>query len=425
MRLFLATSALAGAATLVSALAMAGCVGPAGEEGFSSEQKVVTTPTSDGGSSSHASSVSGGSSSSSSGSSGSSDGDGGAGASGDGGSGSSGGRSGDASTGSAPTTPTGPSITSFTGGVNLAGGEWNPQTLPGVVGTDYEYPTTAEVDALYAQGFRFFRIGFLWERLQPTLGSKSLDATELGRLATLVSYATAKGAYVDLDPQDFARYDGAVIGDGDGTAHPTAADFGDFWSLLATKFSADPKVIFGLMNEPNTMATELWLADANTAIASIRATGATNLVFVPGNGWTGAASWTSADDYGTANSDVMLGVKDPLENYMFEMHQYFDSDSSGTSAVCSGPSGPSRLAAATAWLEANHKKGFLAELAVSTDSSCAGWLDPTLSYLEQHQDAWAGWSWWAAGPLWGSYMFSIEPKVGAALALVPTLTSHL
>jgi endoglucanase len=367
MRLFLATSALAGAATIVSAIAMAGCVGPAGEEGFSSEQRVVTTPTSDGGSSSHASSVSGGSSSSSSGASGSSD----------------------------------------------------------AAGTDYQYPTTAEVDALYAQGFRLFRIGFLWERLQPTLGSKSLDSTELGRLATLVSYATAKGAYVDLDPQDFARYNGAVIGDGDGTAHPTAADFGDFWSLLATKFSADPNVVFGLMNEPNTMATELWLADANTAIASIRATGATNLIFVPGNGWTGAASWTSADDYGTANSDVMLGVKDPLENYMFEMHQYFDSDSSGTSAVCSGPSGPSRLAAATAWLEANHKKGFLAELAVSTDSSCAGWLDPTLSYLEQHQDAWAGWSWWAAGPLWGSYMFSIEPKVGAALALVPTLTSHL
>jgi endoglucanase len=25
---------------------------------------------------------------------------------------------------------------------------------------------------------------------------------------------------------------------------------------------------------------------------------------------------------------------------------------------------------------------------------------------------WQGWTWWAAGPWWGGYMFSIEPTNG-------------
>ncbi len=49
----------------------------------------------------------------------------------------------------------------------------------------------------------------------------------------------------------------------------------------------NPKVIFGLMNEPHDLPTENWLTAANVAIAAIRATGATNLITVPGNAFTG------------------------------------------------------------------------------------------------------------------------------------------
>lgn len=35
------------------------------------------------------------------------------------------------------------------------------------------------------------------------------------------------------------------------------------------------------------MPTELWFASVNPTIAAIRATGATNLILVPGNAWTG------------------------------------------------------------------------------------------------------------------------------------------
>jgi endoglucanase len=87
-------------------------------------------------------------------------------------------------------------------------------------------------------------------------------------------------------------------------------------------------VIFGLMNEPHSMATELWLNNANAAIAAIRSTGAENLVLVPGNAWTGAHSWNS-NWYGTPNSTVMLNITDSLNNYAYEVHQYLDSNSSG------------------------------------------------------------------------------------------------
>lgn len=66
---------------------------------------------------------------------------------------------------------------------------------------------------------------------------------------------------------------------------------------------------------------------------AIRATGATNVVFVPGVAWTGAHSW-NATFYGTPNAVVMATVRDPGNNYVFEVHQYLDSDSSGTNANC-------------------------------------------------------------------------------------------
>jgi len=32
-----------------------------------------------------------------------------------------------------------------------------------------------------------------------------------------------------------------------------------------------------------------------------------------------------------------------------------------------------------------------------------------LNYVDANADVWLGWSWWAAGPWWGNYMFTLEP----------------
>ncbi|MCI5220088.1 MAG: hypothetical protein D3914_13095, partial [Candidatus Electrothrix sp. LOE2] len=145
-------------------------------------------------------------------------------------------------------------------GVNLAGAEFGESNLPGTYDTDYIYPTSAEVDYYMSKGMNTFRLPFRWERLQLALFA-AFDAAELNRMDTFVDYATAKGAYVIIDPHNFQRYypdpadhqmsEQGLIGSDD---VPDTA-FADLWGKLATHYKGNARVIFGLMNEPNTMAT--------------------------------------------------------------------------------------------------------------------------------------------------------------------------
>jgi len=316
-----------------------------------------------------------------------------------------------------------PTLQGFFPGTNLSGAEFGSDRLPGVLGTDYIYPPHSDVDYFAGKGFRMLRIPFLWERMQPTL-DQALDPAQLALLQDLVTYATSRGAYALIDPHNYARYRGAVVGS-TGAGAPTSAQFGSFWGRLAPVFATDPRVVFGLMNEPHDMATELWLADANAAIAAIRAAGASNVIFVPGNAWTGAHSWTD-NYYGTPNSTVMLGVQDPIHNVIYEVHQYFDADFSGTHPDCTSTTiGSQSLAAFTQWMKDHSVRGFLGEFGSADNPTCAAALDDMLSFIDRNRDVWVGWTWWAAGPWWGNYMFSIEPANGQDKPQLATLLRHL
>jgi endoglucanase len=320
-----------------------------------------------------------------------------------------------------------PGLDGFYPGANLSGAEFGSGVIPGVINTNYTYPKDSEVDYFVSKGLRIFRLPFLWARLQPALDA-DLDAAELGRITKFVTYASSKGAKVLLDPHNYGRYNGKVIGYGDAGA-PTAEQFGAFWAKLATVFANDPQVIFGLMNEPHGMKTELWLDDANAAIAAIRKVGANNTIFVPGNGYTGAGSWVDSTWYGTPNDKVMLGVKDPIDNFVFEMHLYLDTDSSGTHADCkSATVGSERVTKVTEWLTTNKVRGFIGEFAVGENPICEAALEDLLTYIDKHRDVWVGWTWWGAGPWWPkTYMFSIEPNDGTNMdrPQLQTLMKHL
>ncbi|MDB4945706.1 MAG: hypothetical protein JWP97_5240 [Labilithrix sp.] len=314
-----------------------------------------------------------------------------------------------------------PSITTFIAGTNLSAMEFNSGKKPGKAFFDYGVPTHAEVDYFVGKGMRFIRLPFLWERVQPALDGP-LDAAYLGHITDLVTYITSKGAYALLDPHNYARYNGVVIGSATAGA-PTATQFGSFWATLAKVFSSNPKVVFGLMNEPEGIDGALWLADANTAIAAIRAAGARNVITVPGNNWTGAHSWVGG---ASSNGTVMLGVHDPLDNYIYEVHQYLDSDSSGTHEACvSSTAGSQALKSFTEWLHTNHKRAMLGEFGVANNATCLAGLDDMLAYMGKNEDVWAGYTYWSAGPWWGSYMYSIEPKNGVDAPQMTVLLKHL
>lgn len=145
------------------------------------------------------------------------------------------------------------------------------------------------------------------------------------------------------------------------------------------------------------------------AIDGIRAAGAsTQYIFVEGNAYTGAWSWTDTNDN-------MKGLTDTEDKIVYEMHQYLDSDSSGTSETCvSSTIGKERLESATEWLKTNNKKAFLGEFAGGVNSDCETAVKGMLSYMSENSDVWLGAEWWAAGPWWGTYMYSLEPTDGPA-----------
>lgn len=305
-------------------------------------------------------------------------------------------------------------------GVNLAGAEFGHEKLPGLHGTDYMYPSAASVAYYKAKGMNTVRLPFLWERLQPQLNQDFNDA-ELGRLKDFVGQVTSSGVTVMLDPHNYARYHGNLIGS---AAVPNSA-FADFWRRLATAFKGNDKVIFALMNEPHTMPTEQWLSAANAGLAAIRATGATQVVTVPGNAWTGAHSWLK-NTYGTPNGTVMKGIVDPGKNMVFEVHQYLDGDSSGMDKNCvSTTIGAERVSDFTNWLRTNGYRAILGEFAGGANDTCNQAVDGLLAHLEANADVWSGWTWWAAGPWWGDYMFSIEPKDNTDRPQMSVLARHL
>ncbi len=289
-------------------------------------------------------------------------------------------------------------------GVSLAGAEFSPGTLPGTVGTNYIYPAPASFNYFRAKGMDTARLPFLWERLQPTL-FQSFDVAELARVTNFVDQVTSTGATVVLDPHNYARYRGYLVGS---SAVPYTA-FADFWTRLANQFKGNARVVFGLMNEPNTMPTAQWLTAANAALAAIRSTGATNVVTVPGNAWSGAFSWF-ATWYGTPNATVMKDVVDPGNNMVFEVHMYLDSDSSGTSQVCVSPTiGSERLQTITAWMRSNGFRALLGEMGTPFNTTCNLAMADMLDYMQANADVWVGWTWWVAGPWWGNNALSIEP----------------
>src|SRR5437763_16490513 len=100
--------------------------------------------------------------------------------------------------------------------------------VPGVYGTDYTYPTHAEIDYSASKGLSVIRLPFLWERLQRAEYG-SLDATELGRLDDVVNYATGNGLKIEIEPHDYGYCFGALIG----SVQTPSSAFADFWGKLA------------------------------------------------------------------------------------------------------------------------------------------------------------------------------------------------
>jgi endoglucanase len=122
----------------------------------------------------------------------------------------------------------------------------------------------------------------------------------------------------------------------------------------------------------------------------------------------------------------MGNLTDSADKIIYEMHQYLDSDGSGTSATCvSSTIGAERIAAATTWLQENGKKGIIGEFAGGANADCETAITGMLDALVAASDVWMGAMWWGGGPWWGDYIFGMEPSTGTAyVAYIDTLVKY-
>ncbi len=233
-------------------------------------------------------------------------------------------------------------------GVNMAGANFPYTSLPPASGSNYQFPSTQDIDYIVAKGGNFFRLLVSWEALQDslnaTLGSGGAAySTYLAQMEAFVAYATGKGVTVMIEPHgaidaDFAAWKGNAVG----TSSVPNSAFANFWGQMAALFAANSLVAFGLSNEPCAASeggptggggVAAWFASCNTAIAAIRSNGFKGLILVPGQQFTNVSQWLSNwYDTGSPQISNMTGVAaitDSEDNWCISVHLYLNQDQGG------------------------------------------------------------------------------------------------
>jgi len=294
-------------------------------------------------------------------------------------------------------------------GVNLAGAEFNAKRLPGVVFKDYTYPSTAELKFIASQGANIIRVPFSWERLQP-IANGPLNQAELGFLRSTVRNANAEGLCVLLDAHNYAKYYNYKLIENlpDGTKVSSA--FIDFWLKVAEEFPDPNSTAFGLMNEPAMIPVVDWAVIAKQTLAALRTAKATNLVFVAGGRWSGLHDWFAGLE--NSNSTEFDDLHDPLNRAIIEVHQYTDSNYSGTHTDTTGKGCRAadqfnaKFERISTWAKTHQQTLFLGEFGVPSSSECLLTLTRFLELMSG--SPWRGWSYWAAGSWWGDYPLALS-----------------
>lgn len=190
-------------------------------------------------------------------------------------------------------------------------------------GADFGIGSPFDSDGYFAflasRGFKVIRLPFRWESVQDSPGGP-LSPAYLLEISRVVTACTSRGMQPLLDVHNFLRYRDQVVDDPVGSV--TSEHFVDLWTKLAIAFEDQPQAMFGLMNEPHDIpgGSSVWERMAQRAVTAIRATGATNWIWVAGDEWGSAAAY--------AERHPTWFIDDPLKRSGPEGHYYFDASNS-------------------------------------------------------------------------------------------------
>jgi endoglucanase len=300
-------------------------------------------------------------------------------------------------------------------GVNLAGAEFGGNHLPGIAGKDYTFPSLSNIQYYSEAGFNATRLPILWERIQPELFG-DLDSTYSQLLLTYMRQAASMGQRVVVDVHNYDRYHGQVVGT---QAVPNEA-FRDLWSKLAILLQGQPALYaYGLMNEPHS-TQGLWHTTAQFGVDGIRKIDNSHFIYVAGDEWSGAASWSKANP--------LPFVNDPQNKIIYEAHVYFDEDFSGRYQKPLGNTDLNNMVKARLnpfinWLVKYHQNGVIGEWGIPT--SDLTYKDAVNSFIASTNSACLDWFIWSGGQFRPSYILSLTPDNGVDKPMLTYLKSSV
>lgn len=237
-----------------------------------------------------------------------------------------------------------------------------------------------------------FRLPVGWQYLVNNNLGGNLDPTNAGRYDQLVQACLATGATCVIDIHNYARWNGKIIGSSGG---PTDDQFVSLWRQLAQKYGSNPRMVFGVMNEPHDLSSvDQWVSTVQKVVTAIRAVAPTSLVLIPGS------SWSSAAALATEAGPALLKVTNPdggTENIIFDVHKYLDSDNSGTHTECVTNNIDNAFGPLATWLRTNKRLAINTETGGGNTASCQKYLCEQVAFLKQNSDVFIGIVGWSAG----------------------------
>jgi len=294
----------------------------------------------------------------------------------------------------------------FVYGITLCGAEFGENHLPGVLGVDYTYPTTKEIQYFADKGVDLIQLPFKWERIQPVPGGL-LNQIELNHIIKFVDDCAARNIKVNLVLQNFGRYQLNGITHIVGSPTITAWHLTNFWKRMArAMFNKQNVYAFSIMAEPHDMQPYSWANTAQEVINGIREVDRYTVILVDGDNYSNPETWV------TYNDDLK-NLQDVANKIMFNAHCYFDNDYSGKYVNNYNEDGAyewigvERMKPFVEWLYKNNKRGFVGEFGIPKND--ARWLTVMSHFLEYLQMHNIGASYWAAGKWWKDYPLSVEP----------------
>jgi endoglucanase len=350
-------------------------------------------------------------------------------------------------------------------GVNITGlemgYEWYDPAKGPVAGTQYPILDTRLIDYFKGKKVSVIRLLFQWEAVQPHLYDPIPNPAWIANyqkywdnFIKIVNYASnTAGMQVIIEPWEANSSGGAGGGRWRGCeigatkpftskymssfTVPIAA-FADFWGKMATFFKGNPRVSYGLINEPNNQSTMTWFKAAQAAITAIRNTGSVQRIFVGGNGWSHAEAWTQnwydtdspqrSNEYGWLNANgTGQPLTDPQNNIAIEVHTYADTQSGGLdTSIVSATIMPERIKPIVDWVAPRGLKVYLGEIGFYAGAKTSGFTPANtwknfITYFNANPNTLLCYTWWAAGdPSWwndvaanGGGHFSVSPTNAA------------